>query len=355
MLFQSTPPALPSPPVTATPALPSTGGDLVAVSGGFGTVQVFQQNSSGSLVAVSSAISPFSGYYGTLRSAIGDFNGDGTPDLAVTTAAGPTATVLIYNGKDFSQLVGPTVVLGGFTGGAFLAAGDINHDGDDELVVGADYGGGPRVTAFNYSSGSLSAMIDLFAFDAPTFAGGARVAAGDINHDGYADIVVTAGPGGGPRVSTYDGKSATNYQIAKLLPDFFAYDANLRTGAYVAAADLNQDGYAEIIFSADVGGSSRTIAYSGALMTANPNVNPMDLPMLYSQYAIPEYTVQGTRVTVKDLNGDGKNEMIFTTAERTDSTLRVITSDQILSGSQPTNSSQKPIGDAWDTTGLYVG
>ena len=137
--------------------------------------------------------------------------------------------------------------------------------------------------------------------------------------------------------------------------DFFAYDPALRTGAYVAVGDLNGDGYGDIVFSADVGGSSRTIAYSGALLTANPLVDPLTLPFLFSVFATPENLPLGTRVTVKDLNGDGRKELLFTTAALSDSTVRTVSSDRILTQAQPTNTVQKPLGDVLDWNGLYLG
>ena len=324
------------------------------MSGGGGTIQVFRYGTDGNLHAVTGAMKPFDYYNGTLRSAVGDFNGDGVQDLAVATGAGPQAAVLIYNGANWQHLVSTRIVLGGFTGGVYLAAGDIDRDGNAELAVSMDKGGG-KISVFDVRNGDLALMADFYAFEDPSFRGGARIAMGDINKDGYADLVVTAGPGGGPRVCTIDGRALQRNRTDRLYNDFYAYDRNLRTGAFVAVGDLNGDGYAEIIFSADVGGGSRTIAYSGHTLTKYAGVDPMTLPLLFSQYATPENLPYGTRVTVKDLNNDGRSEMIFTTAKRTDSTIRIVTSDQILSNSQPTNRVLQPIGSVSDVMGLYVG
>src|SRR5262249_56211262 len=89
-----------------------------------------------------------------------------------------------------------------FAGGVWVAAGDINNDGFDDVIVGADGGGGPEVRVFDGKTGTL--IRDFFAFDA-TFTGGVRVAAGDVNGDGVADIIVGAGAGGGPEVRVFDG------------------------------------------------------------------------------------------------------------------------------------------------------
>src|SRR5207248_337231 len=80
-----------------------------------------------------------------------------------------------------------------FTGGVYVAAGDVNRDGYADVIVGADAGGGPSVSVFSGKDGSR--LLGFFAFD-PNFTGGVRVASGDVTGDGFADIITGAGPGG---------------------------------------------------------------------------------------------------------------------------------------------------------------
>jgi hypothetical protein len=68
-------------------------------------------------------------------------------------------------------------------------------------AVGADAGGGPLVT-ITFNNGTY---VSFFAY-ASTFTGGVRVALGDINGDGNMDVITGAGPGGGPQVNVYNGK-----------------------------------------------------------------------------------------------------------------------------------------------------
>ena len=90
-----------------------------------------------------------------------------------------------------------------FTGGVFVSLGDMSGDKKAELVVTPDTGGGPRVIA--YRGGDFAKIDDFFGIDDPAFRGGARTALGDVNGDGYADLAVSAGFGGGSRISIYDG------------------------------------------------------------------------------------------------------------------------------------------------------
>ena len=75
-----------------------------------------------------------------------------------------------------------------------VAAGDVDGDGRADIITGAGPGGGPHVRVF--SGVDLHELASFYAFD-PTFAGGVSVAAGDIDGDGHSDIITGAGPGSG--------------------------------------------------------------------------------------------------------------------------------------------------------------
>src|SRR6202012_5187147 len=86
---------------------------------------------------------------------------------------------------------------GDFTGGVFVAAGDITGDGVSDLVITPDESGGPRVEV--YEGGDFAEVANFMGIDDPNFRGGARAAVGDINGDGHAEVIISAGFGGGPR------------------------------------------------------------------------------------------------------------------------------------------------------------
>jgi len=111
-----------------------------------------------------------------------------------------------------------------FTGGVDVAVGDVNADGFADIVTGAGAGGGPNVRVFDGKTGDERASILAFGNG---FTGGVSVAVGDVDGDGFADIVAAAGPGGGPNVRVFGGSSFT------LLSSTFAFGGDLLGGASV--------------------------------------------------------------------------------------------------------------------------
>src|SRR5205823_2490460 len=100
-----------------------------------------------------------------------------------------------------------------FQGGVHTAVGDVNGDGTPDIIVAAGPGGGPHVKVIDGTKlGQLrpdgevadSALLASFFAYVPSFGDGVWVAAGDVNRDGLADIVTGAGPGGGPHVKVFD-------------------------------------------------------------------------------------------------------------------------------------------------------
>src|SRR5581483_11425065 len=177
-----------------------------------------------------------------------------------------------------------------FTGGVYVAAGDVNGDGFADIICGADAGGGPNVTVFSGKDGSR--LLSFFAYD-PNFTGGVRVGAGDTDGDGKADIICGAGAGGGPNITVFSGADGHR------LLSFFAYEPRFTAGLYVAGGDVNGDGKADIITGAGAGGGPNVAAFNG------PDGSPLTSYFAYD----PGFT-GGVRVAAVDRNGDGRDDII---------------------------------------------
>ena len=178
----------------------------------------------------------------------------------------------------------------GFTGGVFVASGDVNGDFVPDVVTAPAAGGGPHVKVFSGSDGGL--LRSFFAYN-PAFRGGVSVATGDVNGDGFADVITGAGPGGGPHVKVWDGESGVPIR------GFFPYDTSYRGGVFVAAGDLDGDGVAEVI--------------TGPGANSFPQVNIHDGEtgeFLDFFYAYNTGFRGGVRVASGDVNGDGIADVV---------------------------------------------
>ncbi|HVK14058.1 MAG TPA: Ig-like domain-containing protein [Gemmataceae bacterium] len=243
------------------------------------------------------------GFTGGVRTASADFNADGVADLVVGTGPGAVTRVRVLDGKSQAELFSLQPFEESFTGGVFVAAGDANGDGTADLVISPDQGGGPRVRIF--SGKGFGQLADFFGIEDTNFLGGARAAVGDVNGDGVGDLVIAAGFGGGPRVAVFDGKQLGGNGGPKLFGDFFAFETELRNGVYVAAGDLNGDGKGEVITGAGPGGGPRVSAFDGAGLVAGGGANrSVDF------FGGDSNNRGGIRVAVKDLDGDDRADLL---------------------------------------------
>jgi RHS repeat-associated protein len=271
-----------------------------AVGGTTGTVRFFNPDGSEQYT-----VTPFAGFTGEIRTAAGDFNGDGIADLVVGTGPGSATHVKVLDGISQAVLFSVNPFEASFTGGVYVAAGDINGDGIADLAITPDEGGGPRVRVFNGSN--FTQIADFFGIDDPNFRGGARASIGDMNGDGNGDLIVVAGFGGGPRVAAINGKQLQSNGGPKLFNDFFAFEQTLRNGIFVAAGDVNGDGFADLVAGGGPGGGPRVFILDGNSLVQNGSGT---LVPLGNFFAGNPASRGGVRVAIKNLDNDAKADVV---------------------------------------------
>src|SRR5207247_637333 len=157
-----------------------------------------------------------------------------------------------------------TVVLSGFADGSVQGF----YQGADGLLTPA----GSRFQPFPGFAGAIRSVVADFNGDGvldAAFGTGSGTAAQVRVIDGTTggDLLVGAGVGGGPRVAVYDGTSLLGGSPGHLVPDFFALDPALRSGVFVTSADLDGDGFADVLYSTGDTGGPRVRVVGGAVLT----------------------------------------------------------------------------------------
>jgi hypothetical protein len=181
---------------------------------------------------------------------VGDWDADGFHDIVVGSPSSPTSVALggkarVYSGKLMSLLFTAqgTVALGSL-GYSVGAAGDVNGDGKDDIVVGA-YGennNSGAVRVFLGSTGTASWV--KFGEASNDRLGGAVCGVGDVNHDGFDDFA-----GGAYGASTAGWAKVWSGKDASLLYSKLAAPAGgEQFGAALAGpGDLDQDGWVDLL------------------------------------------------------------------------------------------------------------
>ncbi|MDY3555762.1 VCBS repeat-containing protein [Gemmata sp. JC717] len=186
------------------------------------------------------------GFLGGVNVALGDVTGDGRDDVVTGAAAGTSPHVKVFDGATSATLQSFMAFDDGFKGGVNVGAGDTNRDGRDDVIVGAAAGTSPHVKVFDGRNPGL--LKSFFAFDG-AFVGGVRVAGGDLNHDGLDDIIVGAGPGAGSHVKVFKGDDLS------LLSSKIVFESTYAGGVYVEVNDVSGNGLDDLVVERASGGA----------------------------------------------------------------------------------------------------
>jgi hypothetical protein len=308
---------------------------------------------------------------GSSVASAGDINGDGYADLIIGATSGDpngqsgAGESYVVFGKpsgfaaslDLSSLNGTTgFVINGIdvsdnSGGSVASAGDINGDGYADAIIGArnadpngQYGAGESYVVFGKPSG-FAASLNLSSLNGTTGfvvngidgadASGASVSsAGDINGDGYDDLII------GARYADPNGQSGAGESYVVFgKPSGFAasldlstlngttgfvvsgIDANDTSGSSVASAgDVNGDGLDDLIIGARFvdpngqasAGSSHVVFGKPSGFAASLNLSSLNGVNGFVLNGIDAYDNSGFSVAgAGDVNGDGIDDLII--------------------------------------------
>ena len=219
-------------------------------------------------VTISRDSAPVSAAWGSIL----DVNGDGLAELVVAASArsmvAGAAHLYLGSGAGVSPAASTTLLGldGPGTGFAssLASAGDLNGDGFADLLVGSLGGGSvpPRAALYLGSATGL-ATVALSTVSAPEGLGGRAgvtvAAAGDVNADGYADALL--GVPDAARASVYYGSSTGLPALPSVVLTPPGATDSLFGAAVAGACDFNADGYADIAVGSP--GADRVDVFAG--------------------------------------------------------------------------------------------
>jgi hypothetical protein len=189
------------------------------------------------------------------------------------TGSGPGVTneVRVYEAASGNPYFTVTPYESSYTGGVRVATGDLNNDGFDDIVTSTADGGAARIRI--YDGLTRVPVSDFFAFE-ESFRGGAEIAIGKVEGFGVNKgvgnkLIVGAGTNGGPRVTVFNVNPSpvvTKALVATPLYDFFAYEQSQRNGARVASGNVY----------GITGADARDFIVTGAAPGGGPSVKIFD-------------------------------------------------------------------------------
>ncbi|MFO0796219.1 MAG: VCBS repeat-containing protein [Gemmataceae bacterium] len=194
--------------------------------------------------------------------AVADVNGDGQLDVVTSAGDGGGPHVKAFDGRTGAELASFFADDPTGRGGVTVAAGDVTGDGRADIVTGAGVNGNGLVqvidgTKLNQlgADGRIlpSAVAASFAPFGGPFAGGIAVAVGNFTGDRFADVAAGPLTRAAPQVSV---RSGPDLAVVASFPA--SVGAGLDTGLRMVAADDNADGLDELVVIAGPGGGPHT-------------------------------------------------------------------------------------------------
>jgi len=303
-------------------------------------------------------------YFGKSVASAGDVNGDGFDDIIVGAYGynSFTGRAYLYYGGLIMNTVADMVFTGvpdSWFGSSVSTAGDVNGDGYDDVIIGAyayNYSTGRAYIYYGGSNMNNSADVIMTGSAMENRLGVSVRSAGDVNGDGYSDVIIGADRNysswtGGANI--YFGGSSMNNTADVILTGEAAF--NLFGFSVSSAGDVNGDGYSDVIVGA-YGYYSNTgrayIYFGGPAMN-----NTADLIM--SGETIDSY--YGFSVsTAGDVNGDGFSDVIVGAGISSDFGKAYIyfggasmnnTEDVTMTGEASTNYFGESVSSAGDVNG----
>ena len=215
---------------------------------------------------------------------------------------------------------------GGFAGSVRVANGDVNGDGYDDFITaqGPGTGSGSLVKIFDGRSalvlGSRVEIASFFVYSdtpgasqTPGFGGGVFVATGDFNHDGWDELVVTAGAGARGHVKVFDFHGAGDVFLGStpvLRTSFFAYTD---FAGEIRVTTLRANGTTYLVTGSGAGTTQTDVRLYADAFTIGEVPDLTFVNPFQQTFPFPGF-LGGVSVAAGDTDGDGNEELFVSTS-----------------------------------------
>jgi hypothetical protein len=267
----------------------------------------------------------FGDVFGSSVAWVGDVNGDGYDDLLIGAFHYPETTSIgqayLYFGGPALDAVADLVIPapaggGGLFGASVAPAGDFNGDGYPDFIIGAPQAGSEGRAFIYYGGPSLDAIPDVTLIGESTGSltmfGSSVASVGDVNGDGFDDVIVGA-PHYGTTSGEWDGRAYVFFggAVPDAVPDrvFSAVGAQDQLGTVVGSAgDMNGDGHPDLFASAPY--NDTPVLNAGALYVwfGGPGFDATPDLVLHGSGVNERLSL--TAANAGDVNNDGVSDLI---------------------------------------------
>ena len=187
-------------------------------------------------------------FKGGVNVAAGDLDGDGNKEIITAPQSGiQKIKVFKFQKGKWTSVNWDFYAYAGSPVGVNIAIGDFDGDRKDEIAAVPSIGGPAIIKIFGLRNGKLKLLAPQIQAFSKNFRGGAYIASGDLNADGKDEILVSVASNGGPQIQIFSINKAGKYALTN--PGFFAFSKKMKNGAAVGVGDIDGNGKGEIIAS----------------------------------------------------------------------------------------------------------